>query len=274
MSLSHLTKVTSEGVTFQSHIDGSKHELTPERSIQIQELLGSDIAMVFDECTSFPCTENKAGDSMLLSVEWAKRSKKAYRPKKGHALFGIIQGSTYPNLRKASAEFTIDIGFDGYAVGGLAVGEGQEMMFDALDFTVPLLPEDKPRYLMGSGKPYDIIGAVLRGVDMFDCVIPTRSGRNGQAFTSEGVVNITNRRFADDISALDPRCTCYTCTNYSRAYIHHLVKAKEILGAMLMTEHNLTYYQDLMQQIRDAIENKKLLDLSNRIKSQDFRSVL
>jgi queuine tRNA-ribosyltransferase len=273
MSLSNLRKVSKDGVIFQSHIDGTKYELTPERSVQIQHMLGSDITMGLDECTSYPCKEHEAAESMLLSVEWARRSKEAYRQREGHALFGIIQGSTFPNLRKDSTEFTVNIGFDGYAVGGLAVGESQDAMFEVLDYTVPLLPKDKPHYLMGVGKPDDIIGAVMRGIDMFDCVIPTRSGRNGQAFTSEGVLNIRNKQFAADTAALDPECDCYTCKTYSRAYLSHMVKSKEILGAMLMTEHNLRYYQTLMEKIRQAIADKKLAALADKFNSQDYRGV-
>ena len=257
MSLAALRKITEEGVSFQSHIDGSKHMISPERSIEIQHLLGSDIVMIFDECTPYPATWEQAKKSMELSLRWAERSKKKLdelnKSKTSNLkplLFGIVQGSTYPDLRKASAEALIAIGFDGYAIGGLAVGEGQEKMFETLEFTIPHLPEDKPRYLMGVGKPDDIIGAVARGVDMFDCVIPTRSGRNGQAFTSEGAINIKNARFADDKLPLDTHCKCYACNNYSRAYIHHLVKSEEILGAMLMTTHNLHYYQDIMRSLR------------------------
>lgn len=276
MSLAALRKITEEGVSFQSHIDGSKHMLSPECSMEIQHLLGSDIVMIFDECTPYPATWEQAKKSMELSLRWAERSKKKFQQLQSEArrpspsvaegvrliaedsspkqeqslLFGIVQGSTYPDLRKASAEALIAIGFDGYAIGGLAVGEGQEKMFETLEFTIPHLPEDKPRYLMGVGKPDDIIGAVARGVDMFDCVIPTRSGRNGQAFTSEGAINIKNARFADDPLPLDVACKCYACRNYSRAYIHHLVKSEEILGAMLMTTHNLHYYQDIMRGLR------------------------
>ena len=253
MSLAGLRKITEEGVSFQSHIDGSKHMLSPERSIEIQHLLGADITMIFDECTPYPATWEVAKKSMELSLRWAERSKKKFTELKGktkHLLFGIVQGSVYPDLRKASAEALIAMGFDGYAIGGLAVGEGQKKMFETLEFTIPHLPENKPRYLMGVGKPKDIIGAVERGVDMFDCVIPTRSGRNGQAFTSEGAINIKNARFAEDQAPLDPTCQCYSCSHYSRAYIHHLVKSNEILGAMLMTTHNLYYYQEVMRNLR------------------------
>ena len=255
MSLALLRKVTEEGVIFQSHIDGRKYNLTPEYSMQIQHKLGSTITMVFDECVSYPATFDLAKRSTELSIRWALRSKKAYKPRDGYGLFAIVQGSTYTKLREYSASFLTDIEFDGYAIGGLAVGEPQSVMFDTLDYTVPLLPRDKPRYLMGVGKPSDIIGAVERGVDMFDCVIPTRSGRNGQAFVREGTINIRNAQYAEDVRPLDSQCACYTCTNFHRAYLHHLVKAKEILGAILMTWHNIHYYQDLMKGIRNNILN-------------------
>lgn len=260
MSLSQIRKITEEGVRFQSHIDGSKHMLSPERSMEIQYLLGSDITMIFDECTPYPATEKVAADSMRLSLRWAERSKNAYIKRDGYGLFGIVQGSVFEKLRKESADALKEIDFDGFAIGGLAVGEGQEVMFQTLDFTVPMLPEDKPRYLMGVGKPADLVGAVKRGVDMFDCVLPTRSGRNGQAFTSKGVVNILNSKYKDDDSPLDDECICPACSNYSRAYLHHLVKSKEILGSMLMTWHNLQYYQTLMSQMRDAIAKGVFLD--------------
>ncbi|NDF12561.1 MAG: tRNA guanosine(34) transglycosylase Tgt [Proteobacteria bacterium] len=260
MSLAQLRKITEKGVTFQSHIDGSKYELSPERSMEIQHLLGSDITMIFDECTPFPATEKVAEKSMELSLRWARRSKDAYKPRKGYGLFGIVQGSVYHELRKRSAEALIDIGFDGYAIGGLAVGEGQKVMLEVLDYTAPLLPEDKPRYLMGVGKPDDIIEAVRRGIDMFDCVIPTRSGRNGQAFTRYGTLNIKNAKFADDARPLDEKCECPACKDYSRAYLHHLVRSGEILGSMLMTWHNLRFYQDLMAGLRAAIEEGRLDD--------------
>lgn len=257
MSLSALTKMSEEGVAFASHIDGSRHMLTPERSMEIQRLLGSDIVMAFDECTKNGATHDEAARSMERSMRWAKRSRDAFDSGGEHAaraaLFGIQQGSLNEDLRKVSADALIDIGFDGYAVGGLAVGEGQEAMLACLDYAPGQLPEDKPRYLMGVGKPDDIVGAVERGIDMFDCVLPTRSGRNGQAFTSDGPLNIRNARFAEDMGPLDPECGCPVCTTWSRAYLHHLVKAKEILGAMLMTQHNIHFYQDLMQSIRDAI---------------------
>lgn len=249
MSLSQLRKITEKGVTFQSHIDGSKHELTPERSIEIQHLLGSTITMAFDECTPFPATWEEAKKSMEMSMRWAERSKKAFVKRKGYGLFGIVQGGIYPDLRKASIEALSAIGFDGYAIGGLAVGEGQEMMFKVLDDLMPHMPWENPRYLMGVGKPDDIIGAVKRGVDMFDCVLPTRNGRNGQAFTSNGVVNIRNSKYAEDESQLDP-ATDSPANNYSKAYLHHLFKAGEMLGPMLLTWHNLAYYQNVMQGLR------------------------
>lgn len=257
MSLSALTKMSEEGVAFSSHIDGSKHLLTPERSMEIQRLLGSDIVMAFDECTKNGATRDEAASSMERSMRWAARSRAGFDAGGEHAeraaLFGIQQGSLDRELRAISAQKLIDIGFDGYAVGGLAVGEGQEAMFATLDFAPDQLPADRPRYLMGVGKPDDIVGAVERGIDMFDCVLPTRSGRNGQAFTWDGPLNIRNARFAEDEGPLDPDCACPACTGWSRAYLHHLVKAKEILGAMLMTQHNVHFYQSLMQHIRDAI---------------------
>jgi len=254
MSLSQLRKITESGVAFQSHIDGSRHELTPERSIEIQHLLGADITMAFDECTPFPADEKTVAESMRLSMRWAKRSCDAFLNRDGHGLFGIVQGGIYPELRAESADALKQIGFDGYAIGGLAVGEGQELMFQTLETTVPHLPENAPRYLMGVGKPPDIVGAVQRGVDMFDCVLPTRSGRTAQAFTRRGTVNLMNARHATDSRPLDPDCTCYTCRNYSRAYLHHLLKCQEMLGPMLLTQHNLHYYQELMAGLRDAIE--------------------
>ncbi len=254
MSLSDLREIKEEGVIFQSHLDGGvKHLLSPERSIEVQHLLGSDITMAFDECTPYPAAEAQAADSMRLSMRWAKRSKAAFKPRKGYGIFGIVQGSTYQHLREESAAALLDVGFDGYAIGGLAVGEGQEEMFSVLDYTAPLLPEDKPRYLMGVGKPEDIIGAVKRGVDMFDCVIPTRSGRNGQAFTRQGTINLRNARYAEDKKPLDEACSCPACRDYSRAYLHHVVKSNEIAASMLLTWHNLHYYQDIMRGLRKAI---------------------
>jgi len=257
MSLSDLRKLTEEGVSFRSHIDGSKHMLTPERSMEIQRLLGSDIVMAFDECprADRPLAEIEA--SMELSMRWAQRSRDAFDAGGEHAqraaLFGIQQGCLDEGLRARSAAALQEIGFDGYAIGGLAVGEGQEAMFATLDFAPGQLPQDAPRYLMGVGKPDDLVGAVERGVDMFDCVLPTRSGRNGQAFTWTGPLNLRNARFAEDTGPLDERCSCPTCASFSRAYLHHLQKSGEILGAMLVTEHNLSFYQQLMQAMRDAI---------------------
>jgi queuine tRNA-ribosyltransferase len=257
MSLSDLNKLTEEGVEFRSHLDGSKHMLTPERSMEIQRLLGSDIVMAFDECprADRPLAEIEA--SMEMSMRWAKRSRDAFDAGGEHAaraaLFGIQQGALDEGLRRRSAEALSEIGFDGYAIGGLAVGEGQEAMFATLDFAPGQLPDNAPRYLMGVGKPDDLVGAVERGVDMFDCVLPTRSGRNGQAFTWDGPMNLRNARFAEDTDPLDSRCACPTCATYSRAYLHHLIKSGEMLGAMLLTEHNIGFYQQLMQAMRDAI---------------------
>ncbi|MFM2389907.1 MAG: hypothetical protein RLZZ437_1462 [Pseudomonadota bacterium] len=253
MSLSSLRKMTEEGVTFSSHIDGSKHMLSPERSMEIQRLLGSDIVMCFDECPALPATEAEVNRSMELSMRWAQRSREAFGDRPGHALFGIMQGGVTPELRAASAEKLVEIGFDGYAVGGLAVGEGQEAMFGVLDYAPGLLPADKPRYLMGVGKPDDIVGAVQRGIDMMDCVLPSRSGRTGQAWTARGQVNLKNARHRDDPRPLEEGCTCPACRGYSRAYLHHVVKADEIIGSMLLTWHNLHYYQVLMAGLRDAI---------------------
>ncbi|MBI2241778.1 MAG: tRNA guanosine(34) transglycosylase Tgt [Magnetospirillum gryphiswaldense] len=253
MSLAKLRKMTEEGVAFQSHIDGSRHMLTPERSMQIQHLLDADITMAFDECTPFPATPQQAADSMRLSMRWAVRSKQAFVQRDGYGLFGIVQGGVYQDLREESAKALQGIGFDGYAIGGLAVGEGQELMFATLDFTTPLLPADRPRYLMGVGKPSDIVGAVLRGVDMFDCVMPTRSGRTAQGFTRHGTVNLRNARHQDDPRPLDERCSCPACRQYSRAYLHHLIRSEEILGPMLLTWHNIQFYQDVMKGLRQAI---------------------
>ena len=262
MSLAKLRKLAESGVTFRSHLDGARFELSPERAIEIQHLLGADISMAFDECTQFPAEEAAARGSMELSMRWAARSKAAYRARPGHALFGIVQGSVYPELRRRSAEALRGIGFDGYAVGGLAVGEGQSTMFAVLDETVPALPEDRPRYLMGVGKPDDLVGAVRRGIDLFDCVLPTRSGRTAQAFTRRGTVNLRNARHAADPRPLDAACGCVACTGYSRAYLHHVVRAGEILAAMLLTAHNLRYYQDLMAGLRGAIEAGTLDDFA------------
>jgi queuine tRNA-ribosyltransferase len=257
MSLSDLRKITEEGVTFASHLDGSRHMLSPERSMEIQRLLGSDIVMAFDECPKIDQPREGIARSMEMSMRWARRSRAAFDAGEDHAagaaLFGIQQGALDEGLRGDSAGALREIGFDGYAIGGLAVGEGQEAMFATLDFAPDQLPADAPRYLMGVGKPDDLVGAVERGVDMFDCVLPTRSGRNGQAFTWNGPLNLRNARFAEDTAPLDERCHCPTCATYSRAYLHHLIKAGEILGAMLLTEHNIGFYQQLMQAMRDAI---------------------
>jgi len=253
MSLADLRKLTERGVTFKSHIDGSRHEITPERSMEIQRLLGSDIVMCFDECPALPADRDRIASSMRLSMRWAARSKDAFGDRPGHALFGIQQGGLEPDLREESAKALVDIGFDGYAVGGLAVGEGQEAMFGVLDYAPAQLPADKPRYLMGVGKPDDIVGAVKRGIDMMDCVLPSRSGRTGQAFTRRGVVNIKNARHADDPRPLDESCTCPACTGYSRAYLHHVFRAGEMISGMLLTWHNLHYFQEIMQGMRDAI---------------------
>ena len=257
MSLGELTKKSEEGVRFKSHLDGSTHMLTPERSMEVQRLLGADIVMAFDECTPFPATEKQAEASMERSMRWAKRSREGFDSGEDHAeraaLFGIQQGSMLESLRKRSSEALIDLGFDGYAVGGLAVGEGHDAMCAVIDFAVQMLPADKPRYLMGVGKPDDIVEAVRRGIDMFDCVLPTRSGRTGQAFTADGPINIRNAKFAEDVSPIEADCPCPTCADYSRAYVHHLVRSGEILGSMLMTEHNLWFYQRLMQGLREAI---------------------
>ncbi len=253
MSLAGLRKLTEEGVTFKSHIDGSKHALTPERSMEIQKLLGSDIVMCFDECPALPADRTRIADSMRLSMRWAARSRDAFGDRPGHALFGIQQGGLEEDFRAESAEALKEIGFDGYAVGGLAVGEGQEAMFGCLDFAPEQLPKDKPRYLMGVGKPDDIVGAVKRGIDMMDCVLPSRSGRTGQAFTRNGVVNIKNARHQDDPRPLDENCSCPACRNYSRAYLHHVFKSQEMISGMLLTWHNLQYFQDIMAGMRDAI---------------------
>lgn len=253
MSLADLRKMSEQGVTFRSHIDGSKHDLTPERSMNIQRMLDADITMAFDECTPFPATHEQAEQSMALSMRWAERSREAFVERPGYGLFGIVQGGVFKDLRERSASALQNTGFDGYAIGGLAVGEGQQAMFDVLDYTPDFLPANKPRYLMGVGKPDDLVGAVMRGVDMFDCVLPTRSGRTSQAFSRRGTINLRNARHGDDPRPLDGQCTCPACADYSRAYLHHLVKTGEILGAMLLTWHNLHYYQELMAGLRTAI---------------------
>ena len=258
MSLAELRKLTEEGVRFRSHVDGSEHMLTPERSMEIQRLLGSDIVMCFDECPALPADRARIEESMRLSMRWAQRSRDAFGDRPGHALFGIQQGGLEEDLRGESAEALASIGFDGYAIGGLAVGEGQAAMFACLDYAPGQLPADKPRYLMGVGKPDDIVGAVQRGVDMFDCVLPSRSGRTGQALTRFGAVNLKNARHRDDPRPLDPDCACPCCTRYSRAYLHHVMRSGEIISSMLLTWHNLHYYQELMQGLRDAIEAGRL----------------
>jgi queuine tRNA-ribosyltransferase len=254
MSLSGLRKLTEDGVRFRSHVDGSYHDLTPETAMEIQRQLDADITMVLDECTKYPATPGEAADSMRLSMRWAQRCRDAFSDRPGYGLFGIVQGGIYPELREESVRALAAIGFEGYAVGGLAVGEGRELMFATLDTTLPHLPTDRPRYLMGVGKPEDLVGAVARGIDMFDCVLPTRSGRTDQAFTRRGQINLRNARHKDDPRPLDPDCGCYCCRHYSRAYLNHLVLAREILAATLLSWHNLHYYQDLMAGMRTAIE--------------------
>jgi queuine tRNA-ribosyltransferase len=267
MSLSGLRRMDEDGVTFRSHIDGTKHRLTPERSVEIQRLLGADVTMSFDECTPFPATHDQAAASMRLSMRWAARGREAFVPRPGHGLFGIVQGSTYPDLRAESVAALTRIGFEGYAVGGLAVGEGQAAMFAVLDTTVPLLPATSARYLMGVGTPADLVGAVRRGIDMFDCVMPTRSGRTGRAYTRAGVLNIRNARHAEDDRPIDPGCACPACARHSRAYLHHLFKAGEMLGPMLLTWHNIQYYQDLMAELRAAILAGTFEDTAARIEA-------
>ena len=276
MSLASLRELDETGVRFRSHIDGSKHELTPERSIEIQGLLDSDIQMQLDECPAIPIEHDKARESMLLSVRWAERSKRAFEEKSnpGQALFGIVQGANYEDLRRESLEKLMTIGFPGYSVGGLAVGEGREEMFRVLEFTCPHMPEDRPRYLMGVGKPADIVGAVARGIDMFDCVAPTRSGRHGQAWTKAGAINIKNAQYADDPEPLDPQSPCPASRDYSKAYLHHLFRAGEYLGPMLLTWHNLQYYQDLMAGLRTAIGTGRLADFIARFRQETGETIV
>ena len=262
MSLASLRKISEEGVEFRSHLDGSRRLLTPERSIEIQHLLGADITMALDECTSYPAPREAVEASMELSMRWAERSRRAFVRRPGHGIFGIVQGGVHAELRQRSVARLVEIGFEGYAIGGLAIGEGQDTTFAMVEATVPSLPEERPRYLMGVGKPADLLGAVRRGVDMFDCVLPTRSGRTAQAFTREGALNLRNARHADDPAPLDPECRCSACTGFSRAYLHHLTKAGEILASMLLTAHNLTYYADLMRALRDAIGEGRLADFA------------
>ncbi len=265
MSLSKLRKITEEGVRFRSHIDGAEEFLSPERAMEIQRLLGSDIQMVLDECPAYPATEAEIEKSLSLSMRWAARSKAAFGEQPGRACFGIVQGGVFPALRRRSVQSLREIGFDGYALGGLAVGEDQNAMFDVLDATVTHLPADRPRYLMGVGKPDDIAGAVLRGVDMFDCVLPTRSGRNGQAFTRHGTLNLRNARHAQDNAPLDEACRCPACRQFSRAYLHHVVKSGEIIASMLLTWHNLTYFQDIMADLRAAIAAGRVREVVDQI---------
>ena len=260
MSLSKIRKLTERGVTFQSHIDGRKYEVTPERSMEIQRLLGSDIQMQFDECLAFPHTEKEAERAMQLSLRWASRSRHAHGDQPGRACFGIVQGGVNRRLREESAAGLKEIGFHGYAVGGLAVGEGQELMLSTLDFTTPVMPDEKPRYLMGVGTPDDILEAVARGIDMFDCVMPTRSGRHGQAFTRFGKMNLRNAKHAEDMRPIDPESNCQATSQYSRAYIHHLMRSGEMLGMMLLSWVNIAYYQYLMQGIRQAIADGRYAD--------------
>jgi len=272
MSLSKLRKITEDGVRFRSHIDGAEEFLSPERAMEIQRLLGSDIQMVLDECPAFPATQADIEKSLALSMRWAKRSKMAFGEQPGRACFGIVQGGVFERLRERSAHELQEIGFDGYAVGGLAVGEGQASMFETLEASVPHLPVDRPRYLMGVGKPDDIVGAVLRGIDMFDCVLPTRSGRNGQAFTWAGTLNLRNARHADDSAPLTADCRCPACRQFSRAYLHHVVKANEIIASMLLTWHNLTFYQDLMAALRAAIGGGDMARMATRVAEGYSRS--
>ena len=277
MSLGDLRDIDDDGVTFRSHLDGSKHRLTPERSTDIQRMLDATITMAFDECTPFPAEKDVAASSMRMSMRWAERCREAFVHRPGYGQFGIVQGSIYPDLRAESVAALESLDFEGYAVGGLAVGEGQAAMFETLEVTTHLMRADKPRYLMGVGKPADIIGGIARGIDMFDCVMPTRSGRTGQAFTRRGSVNIKNARHADDPRPLDAECSCPACTTYSRAYLHHLFKAEEVLGLMLLSRHNITYYQDLTRGARDAIAEGQFdayqQDFHDRYNSGDIEPI-
>ena len=263
MSLGKLRKIENDGVTFKSHLDGTKYFLSPKISTEIQNALDATISMQLDECIPFPASYEESERAMKLSLEWALKSREAFKERDGYGQFGIVQGSIHADLRKLSSQKLVGIGFDGYAIGGLAVGEGQELMFKTLDFTTNNMPVDKPRYLMGVGKPDDLIGAVKRGVDMFDCVLPTRSGRTGQAFTSRGTVNIKNARHILDKRPLDNNCNCHTCKNFSRAYLHHLFKAQEILGLMLLSWHNIHFYIKLMEKIRNSIKFKEFDKFEN-----------
>jgi queuine tRNA-ribosyltransferase len=262
MSLAERRTLDEDGVTFASHLDGSRHRLTPERAMQIQDLLDATVTMVLDECTAWPIAPDAAAASMRRSMRWAERCRVAFRARPGYGLFGIVQGSVFPDLRLESAARLVEIGFDGYAIGGLAVGEGRALMLETVAITAPALPADRPRYLMGVGKPADLIGAVARGIDLFDCVLPTRSGRTAQAWTRDGPLNLRNQRHADDPGPLEPGCACPVCRDYSRGYLHHLTKAGEILGAMLLTWHNLHHYQALMATMRDAIAKGRFADLA------------
>jgi queuine tRNA-ribosyltransferase len=264
MSLADLRQITEDGVTFKSHIDGTRHELTPERAVEIQDLLDADVTMVLDECTPYPVAREEAAQSMERSMRWAERCKAAFRPRPGYALFGIVQGSVISELRLASVEALTAIGFDGYAIGGLAVGEGQHTMLEMTALSAGALPADKPRYLMGVGKPADLVAAVWRGVDLFDCVLPTRSGRTGQAFTRRGTLNLRNARHQSDPRPVDPDCACPTCTAFSRAYLNHLFRCDEMLGPVLLSGHNLHYYQALMAELRSAIAEGRLGDMADR----------
>jgi queuine tRNA-ribosyltransferase len=274
MSLASLRKIDEEGVTFRSHIDGSAHRLTPERSTEIQHLLDATISMAFDECTPFPASEEETARSMDLSMRWAERSRRAFRARPGYAQFGIVQGGVFPGLRRRSVESLLPIGFEGFAIGGLAVGEGQATMLEVIEATAPLLPQDRPRYLMGVGKPADLVASVLRGIDMFDCVLPTRSGRTAQAFTRRGTVNLRNARHAEDPAPLDPDCGCPACRHYSRAYLHHLTRAGEILGAVLLTWHNLHYYQELMAGLRQSIERGEIQSFADSVAAESDKGDL
>ena len=271
MSLGPLRKIDEEGVTFKSHLDGSRYKLTPESSTQIQHKLDATITMAFDECTPYPCSKQEAEDSMALSMRWAERSRNAFVARTGYGQFGIVQGSVFADLRAESVAALTDIGFEGYAVGGLAVGEGQQAMFETLEVTTPLMPADKPRYLMGVGKPADLVGGVARGIDMFDCVLPTRSGRTGQGFTRRGPVNLKNARHAEDPRPLDADCRCPACSHYSRAYLHHLFKAEEVLSLMLLSWHNIQYYQDLMAAMRAAISAGRFAAFEADFQAQQAR---
>ncbi|RDD60681.1 tRNA guanosine(34) transglycosylase Tgt [Ferruginivarius sediminum] len=269
MSLAQLRKLDEDGVTFKSHIDGSLHKLTPERAVEIQDLLDADITMQLDECPQAGLAKDKVAESMLMSLRWAERCRKAFRERPGYALFGIVQGGVFDDLRRESARALADMDLPGYAVGGLAVGEGQDEMFRVLDVTTPEMPDNKPRYLMGVGRPSDIIGAVMRGIDMFDCVLPTRSGRTAQAFTAGGTVNLRNSRHREDPRPLDPACGCPTCATFTRAYLHHLFRAEEMLGPMLLTQHNLCHYQNLMAGLRTAIEEGRLAAYAAEVEARE-----